>query len=850
MAVQLPSHLPVCAVLADIRAGLRERTTLLVQAPPGAGKSTVVPLALLDEPWLAGRRIVMLEPRRLAARAVALWMAHLLDEAVGATVGYRMRLDTRVGPMTRIEVVTEGILTRRLQQDPALADVAAVIFDEFHERSLQADLGLALCRDVQSALRPDLRLLLMSATLDTAALAGMLGDAPVVTATGRSFPVAIRHAARAPADDIIREVAGTVARALADERGDVLVFLPGVAEIRRTQRLLESMGTAADVLPLYGDLSMQAQERALAPGGTDLRKVVLATSIAETSLTIDGVRIVIDSGLSRRARFDPRTGMTALITVPITRAAAAQRCGRAGRNAPGVCYRLWTQAVDEGLAPFTPPEILEADLAPLALELAAWGITEPGALRWLTPPPAAAYAQARDLLVALSAIDAGGRCSARGRQMSRLGLHPRLAHMLIEAQRYDAVHTACTLAAALSERDCLRVPPAERRSDLRLRLAAVQGDEGTLPAGVSIARRACERARRLAGNWARLLEMLAVRADDGSCPAAPEADDVVGVLLAQAYPDRIAMHRGGEDGRYLLSNGRGASLDRADPLARSEFLVVADLDAGTRDARIWLAAPLSRTAVLTHLRERIEERDVVAWNSAIGAVVARRELRLGKLLIGERALEGVDPAQRVQAMLDGVREAGITALPWTAGTRQWRARVQFLRRVCGPDVGAGWPAIDDADLAATLGQWLAPWLDGITRRADLARVPLANALSTLLDQEQRRQLETLAPTHLPVPSGSRIALDYASGEVPILSARLQELFGMRASPRVAGGRVPVLVQILSPAGRPLQVTQDLAGFWTRGYAEVRKQMRGRYPKHYWPEDPDVAVAIRGVRPQR
>lgn len=859
--------LPIAAALPAVRAALAARTLAIVQAPPGAGKSTVLPLALLEEPWLGGRRIVMLEPRRLATRSVAYWMAHLLGETVGATIGYRMRLESRVSRKTRIEVVTEGVLTRMLQDDAALEGVGAVIFDEFHERSLQADLGLALCLDAQKHLRADLRLLLMSATLDASRLAALLGDAPVVTAEGRSFAVETRHARQAPPARIETEVTASILRALREEAGDVLVFLPGQGEIRRVQRLLEEgeLPAAVHVLPLYGDLPQAMQEAAIAPSADGERKVVLSTSIAETSLTIEGVSVVVDGGLSRRAQFDPRSGMTRLVTTRVSRAAADQRRGRAGRLGPGVCYRLWTGEMETRLAPYTPPEILQADLAPLALDLAAWGVNDPADLTWLDPPPGASLQQARDLLRLLGALDARGRITAHGQAMNRLGVHPRLAHMLLKARDLGLGETAACLAALLSERDILRRPPEARSADLRLRLEALRDRRG-LPPGVEMDRGARDRVRKLAQSWLDKLTPLSprrsggsplpVKGQGGSRPttqpsnegSATDEVEAAGLLVAFAYPDRVGRRRGQGRGRYVLSGGRGALLSETDPLAREEFLAIADLDAGEREARVFLAAPIEREAMERHFADRIEEREVVVWDEREQAVIARRERRLDGLLIEEIRLERPDPALTAGAMIHGIRALGIAALPWDRDTRAWQARVLFLKALQLPGADGDWPEVSDAGLLATIEIWLAPWLAGVTRGDHLARLDLRAALAALLSYDRQRRLDELAPTHLTVPSGSRIALDYASG-TPVLSVKLQEVFGLRETPRVAGGRVPVTVHLLSPAGRPVQVTRDLAGFWQRGYHDVRKELKGRYPKHYWPEDPHTAIATRRVRPR-
>jgi len=836
MAVPVLPELPILAALPALCAALADHVAAVLEAPPGAGKSTVVPLALLDEPWLAGRRIVMLEPRRIAARAVATRLAATLGEPVGRRAGYRMRLDTNVSRDTRIEVITEGILTRRLEADPALEDIGLVIFDEFHERSLAADLGLALCLDVQRNLRPDLRVLVMSATLDGAAVARLLGDAPRVTSAGRMYPVEVRHARRAP-EHVEREVAATVRRALAEAPGDALVFMPGAPEIRRLERALNDGGLAPGtrVLPLHGELPPDVQDAALLPAAPGTRKVVLATSIAETSLTIDGVRIVVDSGQARRTRFDPGSGMSRLETLPVSLAAAEQRRGRAGRLAPGVCYRVYTAADERQLPATTAAEVLEADLAPLALDLAAWG-TDVDGLAWLDPPPAAHLAQARELLALLGALDPGGRITALGRQMAGLGLHPRLARMLLAARGTATVATAARLAALLSERDLARSRPGERDASLEQRLELLDGRQ---VAGLEADRGALARVRRLASLWTRELPATA-----GARIDAPEP----GLLLAAAYPDRIA-HRRGDSPRYLLANGRGAAFPGPDALTRHEWLVIADLDAGAREARIHLAAPVAHAALLAQLGAAVSSVDRVEWDRREAAVVARRERRYGALVLEEQALPRPAAAAQVAAMLTGVRELGLGALPWSKAARALQTRVAFLRTVLPPADAAAWPDLSDAALAATLEAWLGPYLDGIVRRDHLARLDLASILGARLDHALQQSLERLAPTHLTVPSGSRLPIDYGS-DPPRISVRLQEVFGMAATPRVAGGRVALALELLSPAQRPVQVTRDLASFWTRGYAEVRKELKGRYPKHYWPDDPTQAEPTARVRPRR
>jgi ATP-dependent helicase HrpB len=849
----LHSGLPIDAVLAELRRVLREHLSAVLMAPPGAGKSTVVPLVLMQEGWAEGKRILMLEPRRLAARAVAGRMAETLGEAVGRTVGYRMRLDTRVSRETRVEVVTEGVLTRMLQSDPALEGVAAVLFDEYHERSLQADLGLALTLDARESVAPELRILIMSATLEGASVSRLLGDAPVVTARGRAFPVVTRYAGkgmpplpemggRGTQESPEALTARIVRRALQEETGDVLVFLPGAREIHRLRALLSETAASdggaggLQLLPLYGELSSEEQDLALTPAREGARRVVLATNIAETSLTIPGVRVVVDSGLVRRLRFDPATGMSRLETERISRASAEQRQGRAGRMEPGVCYRAWSEAAQRSLAPFSPAEIVEADLTPLALELAGWGVRDAAALRWLDPPPGPMLASARDLLERLGALDAGGRITPHGREMARLGVHPRLAHMLLRARQTGSLPLAADLAALLSERDLLRGTAGARDADIRGRLEALRGESET----GAMDRAGLHRARRGARD---LLRQLGGAADSGRGGAGSSGS--VGGLLALAFPDRIGRRRAGGDGRFTLTNGRGAHFGEPQPLSRQELIVAVDLDDRERDARIRLAAPIRREDIDELMSSRLVRSDSVEWNEREQAVLARRVLRLDGLVLEESALPEVPREEAHAAMLEGVRQLGIESLPWSREARDLQARVAFVRRL-GRDYER-WPDLADAALAASIADWLAPWLDGITRRGHLARVPLLDALLARLSWDERRQLDALAPTHLSVPSGSRIHVDYADESAPAVAVRLQEVFGLETTPRIGGGRVAVTFKLLSPAQRPVQVTRDLASFWRGSYAEVRKDMRGRYPKHYWPENPLEAQPVRGVR---
>ncbi|MBK7251928.1 MAG: ATP-dependent helicase HrpB [Gammaproteobacteria bacterium] len=863
------SGLPIDAALPALRTALAGASCAVLQAPPGAGKSTVVPLALLTEPWVGTRRILLLEPRRLAARAVAERMSVTLGEAVGATVGYRMRFDTCAGPMTRIEVITEGVLTRMLQDDPALEGVALVIFDEFHERSLQADLGLALALDAQEQIAPGLRLLAMSATLDGERLAALMRGAPVVAVAGRQHVVDTRFVGRGlpllpgGPDSPERFAVQIVMRALREEPGDLLVFLPGAGEIRRVQAMLEERigisagvgapsGGSVRVLPLYGDLHGEVQRAALTRSRDGARRVVLATNIAETSLTIEGVRVVIDSGLVRRARFDPASGMSRLETARVSRASADQRRGRAGRLGPGVCYRLWSEGAHGALAAHTPPEIVEADLAPLALELASWGASDALRLRWLDAPPAAMLAAARELLVRLGALDAHDRITAHGREMQAFAAHPRLAHLLLRARELGVPRLGAELAALLSERDFLRGPVHERDADLRARLAllrrgaAAAGQGAGSGAGLS-ERGALLRIRRVADQLERPLNAARGKAA-GNGRLRSIRDDSCGALVALAYPDRIGRRRPGREGRYLLSNGRGAHFEGAQSLARSELIVAAELDDREREARILLAAPLTQSDLEEHFAEQIEWHDTVHWDTRAEAVAAVRRLHLGALVLDEKPLQAAPSAAVRAAMLEGLEQMGLDALPWTGAARDLQARMEFVRSLGRSDLGE-WPDVSGETLARDHEVWLGPWLDGVTRRAHLGRIPVAEALRARLDYRQQQRLEELAPAHLEVPGGAHIRIDYSDPSAPAVAVRLQEVFGTPATPRIGGDAVAIVFHLLSPAQRPLQVTRDLASFWRSAYAEVRKDMRGRYPKHYWPEDPLQAEPRRGMQPR-
>ena len=768
--------LPVEDVLSALRVALARGTDAVLDAPPGAGKTTLAPLALLGEDWLGDGKILLLEPRRLAARMAARRMADLLGEDVGETVGYWVRMESRVGPATRIEVITEGILTRRLIDDPELAGVGVVIFDEFHERGIHTDLGLALCLEARAALREDLRILIMSATLDGSAVSVLLGAAPVIASAGRVFPVETRHLDRPEPRGLDRAMAAAIRRALAGEAGGILAFLPGEAEIRRVQALLEEadLESGVRVAPLYGALSARDQDAAVRPAGQGVRKVVLATDIAETSLTIEGMRIVIDSGYRRRPRFDAGSGMTRLETRRVSRAGADQRRGRAGRLEPGICYRLWPEAETAALARFETPEIMEADLAPLALDLACWGVADPASLRWPDPPPAAQYDRARELLAGLGAIGREGRITAHGTEMARLPMHPRLAHMLVAGKAAGHGGLACDIAALLGERDVLG---GRGDCDLRSRLELLRGKA---PRG------AVERVRQAAKDLRRRMKI----SGDGGGDA--------GELLALAYPGRVARRRGAA-GRYLLRNGRGAVLPEGDRLATEDWLAVADLGGTQADARIYLAAPLTAARVESLFGGEVDQTERTEWDDRLRKVVASRRRQLGAITLKEAPLKNPAPEAVLAAMLTGVRRTGADALPWTDVLRQWRARVMFLHGLDYRD--ADWPDVSDAGLMARLDEWLGPFLAGIASLDALRKVDLKAALAGLLTREGGRMLDEAAPAHWTAPTGSRLALDYGQPDGPVLRVRLQEILGQADTPAVAGGRIPVLIHLLSPARR-------------------------------------------------
>ncbi len=815
------SPLPIDAALPDLTAALRAGNAAVLVAPPGAGKTTRVPLVLADEQWAQGRRVLVLEPRRLAARAAAERMAKTLGERVGDTVGLRVRFGSKISQKTRIEIITEGIFTRLVLDDPMLEGIAAILFDEFHERSLDADLGLALARDVQQGLREDLRLLVMSATIDGARVASLLGEAPVIAAQGRALPVVPRYLGR-DTRPIEPQIADAIVRAMRADGGSLLVFLPGAAEIRRTQALLEGrLDPSADLVALYGALAGDEQDRAIAPSPPGRRKIVLATSIAETSITIEGVRIVVDSGLSRVPRYEPDVGVTRLETVRVSRAAADQRRGRAGRTAPGICYRLWDEPQTSALEPFSRPEILAADLSSFALDLAAWG-GGPEQLAFLDPPPRPALAEAKALLGELGAIDADGRITAEGRKLRRLPLPPRLARMVVDGATEDAALSAAETAVLISERGL-----AGDDVDLRHRLDELRRDRSP---------RARD-ARAMAKRWAEI-----------ACVPSPQgggAELSVGALLALAYPERIAKNRGGAAAGFVLANGRGAQIDPVSPLAREPFIAVAELAGAAARGRILLAAPITPAEIEARFADRIEAREDIVFDAASASLRGRRSRWLGAVTLADQPMPVVPNDDTARVLAEGIARLGIGRLPWTKALRQWRDRIMFLRA----NEGDEWPDLSDAALKYTVSEWLVPALAAKTALGEVTADELEAALSHLLPWPLRRRLDAEAPTHFEAPTGSRVPIDYEAEGGPKIAIRVQELFGLDRHPAIAGGKIPLAVELLSPAHRPVQTTRDLPGFWRGSYAAVRAEMRGRYPKHPWPEDPIAATATRRAKPR-
>ncbi len=842
--------LPIDEIVQPLRAALAVRTVAVLEAPPGAGKTTRVPLALIDEPWLAGMKLVMLEPRRLAARAAASYMASILGEEVGQTVGYRVRGETRISKRTRIEVVTEGVLARMLSSDAALEDIGLVIFDEFHERSLHADLGLALVLETQRHLRDALRVLVMSATLDGVAVSALLADeggpAPVLRSEGRMFPIETHYRAARRDERIEATTARVVREALDATEGDVLVFLPGAGEQRRVaERLSGDVMTGVRVHTLHGSMPLAEQDAALAPARPGTRKVVLSTSVAETSLTVAGVRVVIDCGLSRVPRYDASAGLTRLHTVRVSRASADQRRGRAGRTAPGVSYRLWDQHEDHTLLPSTRPEIVDADLSSLALELADAGISDPTTLRWLDVPRAGPFAQARALLAQLGALDQTGRMTPHGRRMAALPLQPRLAHLTIVAAERGELPLGAAIAALLEERDIVRYDGLPPQSDLRLRTELLRRDGAQGAVGVAVDRDGVRRVRQTADDLAR-------RTAGGGSGAAPSRasweDADTGALLALAYPDRVAQRRSGAEPRYLLRNGSGAVLAKHDALHDAPYLAIADLEGTSPEARIVRAAPITLEELREDFGEQFVRVQLVEWDERTKAVRARKRTMLGAIVIDDVVWTDANAEVVLRTVLEAIRaqlaRSGLEALPFSPSASRLRERMAFVHAH-----DESWPDVSVAALSASLEEWAGPYLDGVRSWAQLAAVDWHEALQSLMTWAQRSALERLAPTHLEVPSGSRIALDYSEPTAPVLAVKLQEVFGWTSTPMLMDGWVSLTLQLLSPAQRPVQVTRDLAGFWRSSYFEVRKELRGRYPRHPWPEDPLTAEATRRAKPR-
>ncbi|HEY2532356.1 MAG TPA: ATP-dependent helicase HrpB [Xanthobacteraceae bacterium] len=850
--------LPIDAALPDLTAALRAANTAVLVAPPGAGKTTRVPLVLAGEDWAEGRRILVLEPRRLAARAAAERMAHTLGERVGDTVGLRVRFASKITRKTRIEMVTEGVFTRLVLDDPLLDGVAAIIFDEFHERSLDGDLGLALARDVQQGLREDLRLLVMSATIDGARVSTLLSEAPVIASEGRAFAVETRYLGR-DARAIEPQVGDAIVAAMRAERGSLLAFLPGAAEIRRTQVLLQAgLDSSTDVIALYGALAGHEQDCAIAPAPLGRRKIVLATSIAETSITIEGVRIVIDSGLARVPRYEPDVGVTRLETVRVSRAAADQRRGRAGRTEPGICYRLWDEPQTAALEPFARPEILAADLSSFALDLAAWG-TGPDNLAFLDPPPGPALAEAKSLLVALGAIDRDGRITEEGRRLRRLPLPPRLARMVVDAVAEGAALKAAEIAALIGERGLgsddvdlcerlavLRRDRSPRARDVRAmtqRWAQAAAEPSGAPLAAEPPSPIVERGGVERPKGEVQTSTPARRTLDPSRQAGGEVS--AGVLLALAYPERIGKNRGGETGAFLLVNGRGTQIDITSALAREPFLAVAELAGVAARSRILLAAPITLAEIEARFTDRTEARDEITFDARTASLRGRRSRWLGAVALAEQSTPVVPSDETARMLAAGIAKLGIARLPWTHSLRQFRDRVVFLRA----SEGDAWPDLSDDTLAKSVAEWLAPAIAKKIALADLTADELTAALGQLLPWPLKRRLEVEAPTHFAAPSGSRVPIDYQADGGPKIAIRVQELFGLDHHPAIAGGKIPLSIELLSPAQRPVQTTRDLPGFWRGSYAAVRADMRGRYPKHPWPDDPITAVATRRAKPR-
>jgi ATP-dependent helicase HrpB len=817
--------LPVVAVIPEIQEKLVTDTTLIVKAPPGAGKSTLVPLTLMNEPWLKGQKILMLEPRRLAAKTIATRMADLLGEQIGESVGFRIRFENRVGPNTQIEVVTEGILTRMIQQDNGLEGVGLVIFDEFHERSIHADVAMALCREAQQILRPDLRIMVMSATLDMPELSTML-NASVVISEGRQYPVEINYSGESDVRLLPELAARVVKSALQKHEGDILVFLPGQGEIRKCEEFLRNSTKGVMIHPLYGQLPPNKQFAAIMPNREGKRKIVLATSIAETSLTIEGVKVVVDSGFGRTSRFDPNSGLSRLETVQVSKDSADQRAGRAGRLSAGVCYRMWTLATQSRLKEHGTPEIEQADLSSLVLDMAQWGIVDPQQLSWLTPPPKGHVAQASELLHELEALE-NSRITEHGKQLHRLPTHPRIAHMLIRAKEEGQLDLATDIAAIVEERDPL---PKEAGIDINLRIDALRRYRKENVGGRKLAR-----IEKIADQYRRTFK---IEADNN-----PHSDFETGLLIAYAYPERIACARPGNNAQFQMANGRFASAGHRDDLAHEPWLAIAHVNDRDGSGKIFMAAPLNPT----DLQPLVKTQEVITWDTRKGGLIATLDMRIGSIILKSTPLPNPDDSQLIKAITDAVQKEGGALLNWDEEVEQWQNRVLSLRKWNHQE---GWPDVSMETLLLTNAEWLRPYLSNIKKPEALKKINLKEILQYSLPQELQKQLNVLAPTKIDVPSGSTIKLNYqASGSDPILAVRLQECFGLEDTPTVNKGKKNVLMHLLSPGYKVVQITSDLKSFWANAYFDVRKDLKGQYKRHFWPEDPHDAKAIKGTKRQ-
>ncbi len=835
----MTSKLPIYEIIPKLKKDMSQNNNLVLQAPPGAGKTTVVPLALLNEKWLDGRKIIMLEPRRLAARASAKRMADILGEKVGETVGYRVRLESKIGPTTRIEVVTERVLIRIIQNDPELAGVNLIIFDEFHERSADADLGLSLSLDIQQVLREDLKIVVMSATLDGEKIAALMDNAPIISSVGRQFDIDYRYLEKPMTGRIEDNITTIIRKTLSEERGSILVFLPGAGEIERTKTLLENMDLGPEVIicPLYGMMQFKEQDLAIKPSEKDRRKIVLSTAIAETSLTIEGIRIVIDSGLQRNALYDSRSGMTRLVTSSVSRASADQRAGRAGRTEEGVCYRMWSMAANRSLAPFTIPEIKKTDLAPLALDLANWGVSKFSEIKWLDKPDPKSFEQAKALLFSLGAIDVKERITDHGKKMATFPMHPRLAHMILLADQFGQGELALTIAALLAERELLNLNQDQKTADLRLRIETLE----------DVKKDDLISARKLGCNIGaarNILKQINVWRKDHQISQGAIQVEKAGLCLAIAYPDRIAALRASDTRSYLLSNGRGAKLTQDDPLGSEKYLAIGDLDKGQRDARIFMAAPISKTEIEIYFKHIIREKQEILWNDKDESVKTNIKIMLDKIPLSVSKIKDFDKDEVTRQLLVGIRRMGLGALNWKKKSDLFRKRANLINAYIEDCL----PSLTDDALLDNLDIWLGPYLGGILSIASVRKLDCNSILMNIMNREQIILMDKLAPLYCQVPSGSSTAIDYDT-DPPTLSVKLQEMFGANKTPAILDGRVKLRIHLLSPARRPLQITEDLAGFWDNSYPEIRKEMKGRYPKHPWPDDPHRALPTKKLKPK-